>query len=76
MLTVLGLMQQLTAQRFSFEAQQYDYGVFIAGINGVANNPSTHEYWTYSVNGQSATVGADQYELKDGDVVYWSYVKT
>jgi hypothetical protein len=74
--TVLQLMRQLAAQGLVFEAEQYDYGVFITGINGVANSSSTREYWTYSVNGRSATVGADQLELKDGDIVSWNYVKT
>ncbi len=75
-LTVLGLMQQLADQGFAFTSKQYDYGVFITGINGVANDPATGRYWTYTVNGQSATVGADQYQLKDGDQVQWSYDRT
>lgn len=75
-LTVLGLMEQLANQGFSYTAQRYDYGVFITGINGVANDPSRGRYWTYAVNGQSATVGADQYQLKDGDMLQWAYPAT
>lgn len=29
--------------------------------------------WIYFVNGQSHSVGCDQYELKDGDVIEWRY---
>ncbi|MBQ2251339.1 MAG: DUF4430 domain-containing protein, partial [Clostridia bacterium] len=32
--------------------------------------------WTYTVNGEVATVGASEYVLKDGDVIEWKYALT
>lgn len=29
--------------------------------------------WVYFINGESASIGADQYRLKDGDVITWRY---
>ena len=32
--------------------------------------------WTYSVNGERASVGCDAYKLSDGDVIVWEYSLT
>lgn len=76
-ITVVGLLDALQASgQLTYASKQYDYGVFITAIDGVANDSATRQYWVYEVNGQSATVGADQYQLKSGDIVVWNYVKT
>jgi hypothetical protein len=44
-------------------------GIFIEAINGVHN--TGNYYWQFWVNGEYATVGASQYELRHGDEVLW-----
>jgi len=47
---------------------------FINAINSVANNENgNNRWWVYAVNGEHAAVGADAYELLDGDYVEWTY---
>lgn len=48
-------------------------------VSGIAN---LYEFaygdlsgWNYFVNGESASVGCDQYILKDGDVIEWHYTR-
>lgn len=57
--------------KVTVDTKQYDFGVFIESIGGVAN--SNDFVWIYYVNGESASVGADKYELKNGDSVEWRY---
>jgi hypothetical protein len=51
----------------------YSFGTMVESINGLKNTPELA--WIFYVNGQSASVGADQYQLQPGDVVEWKYVK-
>ncbi|MFH1280414.1 MAG: DUF5667 domain-containing protein [Candidatus Beckwithbacteria bacterium] len=53
--------------------KEYDFGSLVTAIGDKEN--SVEKAWIYYVNGESATVGADQYELKDGDVIEWKYEK-
>lgn len=53
--------------------KQYDFGVFVQKVGDKEN--SKDMAWIYSVNGKSGEVAADQYELKNGDVVEWKYTK-
>ena len=46
-------------------------GVLVNSINGITN--TSDEFWLYSVNGNEATVAADKYICKNGDVVKWEY---
>lgn len=57
--------------KITLETKQYDFGVFVESIDGVAN--SADFVWIYYVNNQSANVGADSHQLKNGDVVEWRY---
>lgn len=40
---------------------------------GDLKNGTDGRYWTYSVNGIFASVGADNYELKPGDAIEWAF---
>jgi hypothetical protein len=60
------------SQNLELDYQQYDFGVFVKSINGLESGPD--KAWIYFVNGESATVGADQYQLKPGDLVEWNYM--
>lgn len=53
--------------------KEYDFGVLVESIGGREN--SVDKAWIYYVNGESATEGADQYELKTGDLITWKYIK-
>ena len=46
-------------------SESSQYGAFITSIKGVAQEDSY--FWNYYVNGEYATVGASEYEIKDND---------
>lgn len=49
---------------------------FVKSIDGLENGAyGSMSGWTYSVNGEQPTVGADAYELANGDTVTWTYVQ-
>lgn len=53
------------------KTKQYDFGLFVESIRDI---PSGREKaWIYFVNGTSAQVAADKYELVKGDRVEWRY---
>lgn len=72
--TVFDLTQQAAEENdFSFVYNESSVGVYVEELHGVANNQATDSYWTYTVNGELAEVGASEYELEDGDDVRWKY---
>lgn len=44
---------------------------FIESIQGYEQNPDNNAYWMYQVNEEMAPVGANEFELRDGDRVEW-----
>lgn len=46
-----------------------EYGAYITSICGYSENYDTNEYWLYTINGESAMVGASEYCPSDGDEV-------
>ncbi|MEK6189921.1 MAG: DUF4430 domain-containing protein [Carnobacterium alterfunditum] len=44
---------------------------FINSINGVEQSEKDNKFWVYTVNDEQATVGANEYELLDGDQIVW-----
>lgn len=67
------MLKEIAQQEdISIETQQYDFGVFVKSIGGFES--SSEMAWIYFVNGESATVAADQYKLKDDDLVEWKYI--
>jgi hypothetical protein len=67
--TAFDLLQASADVKF----QQYDFGVFITEINGVAGD--TQHFWALYVNDQMSQTGADQTVLEPGDVVEFHYDK-
>ena len=54
---------------FYYHVTQSSFGPY---VDQVGRHPAGGTNgWTYKVNGVSAPVGADKYELKDGDRVLW-----
>lgn len=51
------------------QADTSSFGVMVKSINGLAQTDK--EFWTYTVNGAMAEVGADKYVTKDTDKVRW-----
>jgi len=51
--------------------KEYDFGVFIESINGLAGDES--HYWALYVNGEYAQAGADQTILNQGDKIEFRY---
>lgn len=55
------------------------WGWYLSGIKSpldgktYKSDPATRSYWQFYVNGKSATVGAGNYELQDGDAVTFMY---
>jgi hypothetical protein len=58
----LELLQQNHAVDVSAEG-------FVNAIDG--RQPGDHQFWAFYVNGQSATVGAIDYQAKNNDTIDW-----
>lgn len=65
--TVMDVMEE----NFNIETE-YD-GAFISSINGLKAEDGETLSWFYSVNGEEAMVGANEYELSNGDVVEFDF---
>lgn len=64
----------LVATGLELDASDSQYGMYVAGIGGLAGGDyGDMSGWLYDVNGEAALVGCDSYELADGDTVNWTY---
>ncbi len=45
---------------------------FVTGINGRTADQAAQEFWSLSVNGEMAQVGAGSLVTEDGDVITWT----
>lgn len=58
-------------QELDLETKEYDFGVFIVGVNGkVADN---EHFWAIYLNGESSNVGISEIELEAGDTIELKY---
>lgn len=76
--TVFDLLKKTTEQNnleFSYKDYGGEMGIFVESINSIKNSISDNRFWQYWVNNVYAQVGAGSYELKDGDVIEWKYIK-
>ncbi|SDP45112.1 DUF4430 domain-containing protein [Halobacillus aidingensis] len=46
---------------------------FINSIEGIAGNQEEKMAWMYTINGDEAMVGANEYEVEDGDEIVFDY---
>lgn len=53
----------------NFDIEQTDG--FISSINGYEQDEEAGKYWLYDVNGEMAEVGAQEFELNNGDQIEW-----
>lgn len=49
------------------EWQDSEYGIYITGFHGMKEDIENQYWWCVMVNGESATTGADEIPLQDGD---------
>lgn len=75
--TAFGLLREANLTQ-GFELRWVEYGwpysdVFITSINGTKNDGARNVWWQYCVNGEYATRGARNQEIRDGDVVRWVF---
>ena len=59
--------------KLNIVTKQYDFGIFVQQIGD--KESLRDKAWIYYVNGKSADVAADKYELKNDDIVEWRYTK-
>lgn len=50
-------------------------GILVESM-GELKNGTDNKYWQYFVNNEMPQVGADQYELKDGDDIEWRFTES
>jgi hypothetical protein len=55
------------------ETTHYDFGDMVNAIDGV--KPDAEHFWSFYINGQAATVGADAYQSKSSDTITWKLDK-
>ena len=71
------LVEAAKKHKIQFENNGSDSMAYISGINYIYEfDFGDLSGWIYTVNGQTPSVGASQYELKDGDVIEWKYTLT
>jgi len=61
--TVMDVMQE------NFEVETQFDGAFVASINGVAGSDEEKTSWFYSINGEEAMVGANEYKVEPEDKI-------
>jgi hypothetical protein len=66
--TVLDLLKK----KADVTTEQTEYGKMIVSINGISQDADANLWWTYTINGEYASLGAEAQQLSDGDVIQWS----
>ncbi len=68
------LMEEITADGFSYDGYDSDYGFYITKINGIeADYDKDGAYWAIFVNDEYGSYGADQQPVTDGDTYRFEY---
>ncbi len=63
----------LNVLKDNFEIEEIDG--FITSIEGKSQDEKESIYWMYTINGESANVGAGDYELNDKDIIVFTLEK-
>lgn len=71
--TVPAGISALEALRRKADVETRYGGRFVQAIDGVEGDVAGRHDWFFFVNGYEADVGAADYELHDGDVLWWDY---
>lgn len=62
---------QLLKEQADVATKTSSFGEYVDKINNLPDVNQTGKYWLFFVNGAPATVGADQYQTKNGEVIEW-----
>ena len=75
--TVFALLEKITTENdFKLDYKDYgELGVFIESVGDIVNDVEGDRFWQYWVNNVYAEVGASNYQLIDGDVVEWKFLR-
>lgn len=76
--TVYSVLSRLAEENENLELDVIDYGdlgMFINAINGKQSG-NDNKYWQYWVNNEYGTVSADNYILREGDVILWKFTSS
>ena len=62
------VLERLAAndEAFTFEYDEFDFGVFVTGINGYQVEENV-EFWAFYINDESSMVGSSEYIVSEGD---------
>jgi hypothetical protein len=72
--TPLGALERASRRgEFHYRLETFGFGAYVAQIGRRPGSDTTG--WVYKVNGVSPPVGADAYELKEGDRVLWYFAR-
>ncbi len=72
--TALALLKQVGQENtIAIVTKQYDFGELVTAIGGT--EASSTDFWLFSINGESASVGAGSYTVKEGDTIAFTYTK-
>ena len=72
--TAFDALDQVTKDNaIPLSVKEYSFGKLVEKIGEKENTKDMA--WIFYVNGKSADKGADQFEVHDGDVVEWKYIK-
>ena len=71
--TVPAGISALEALRRKADVETRFGGRFVQAINGVEGDLAEQHDWFYFVNGYEADISAADYELHDGDVLWWDH---
>ena len=72
--TALQVLREASS-KYDFQLEVKN-GYYVLGINNLYEKEfGDLSGWMYYINGVSASVGANEYVLKDGDVIEWRYTK-
>jgi hypothetical protein len=63
----------LEALRREAEVETRYGGLFVHSINGIESDASEQQDWFYFVNGIEADRSAADYELRDGEILWWDH---
>jgi drug/metabolite transporter (DMT)-like permease len=62
----------MLAGNATITTKKSSYGILIESINGHVNG-TNNAFWTYSINGKDAPIGAAEYIVQDGDIIEWKF---
>ncbi|MFD1018533.1 DUF4430 domain-containing protein [Thalassobacillus hwangdonensis] len=61
----------MEVMKANFEVEESDG--FITGVEGVSAEEGEEKAWFYTINGEEAMVGANDYELESGDQIAFDF---